>query len=448
MTTSDQDVGKSASSGSSAATPRGVVQFAAIRRGRGGGKAPASESFPLGTGEGPVFAYVRRSAEDRSGRPLHAQIETINSYVAGCDCIVPRGSGIRKLYVDNGISGATPPDRRPGMSALIADLTAYTRQNLHSQTHVVIYDATRLARATDVGTALKSTFDRLGATLHLAQSRMVVRGETAELFFGLNLQMAASERTATINRVKSSFYHNPSWDPRRSYGWRFMGAGRPPEPVPEEQAVLAEIEQMYTVDGLSVSEIARVVSEKHGPRRVRREGVAAAAADDLMTATNPTTTPWSTTDISFLARKKGWKWSGGNSISDIEAEIFAAREEGTTLDEFLERHRGMMVDGVKINRAMLKRYFLSEMPEWRMRAFAMMEKWCRDPKYSIDDLANLLTEEVPRPDGRGWARQTTWRIMKEVQRQDARRKSIQTATATAAESQPPPKRKRTTTDNE
>lgn len=47
-------------------------------RGKGG---TGKEFLPQGSGKGGVFAYLRRSAEDRSNHPLEVQIKTIQEYV-------------------------------------------------------------------------------------------------------------------------------------------------------------------------------------------------------------------------------------------------------------------------------------------------------------------------------------------------------------------------------
>jgi DNA invertase Pin-like site-specific DNA recombinase len=379
--------------------------------------------FPTGTGKGGILAYVRRSAEDRSGRPLHAQFETISHYVRDNLSLTMRGSsgmsdvqcddyvsnGIRKFFVDNGISGATHPSKRPGMSALLVEMETIMSTPPYIPIHIIVYDATRLARSIDVGSQLKASFEKHGATLHLAQPRMVVEGANAELFYGLILQLAASERTATISRVKTSFKHNPDWDPRRSLGWKFDGSGTKPVAIPEEQELLSRIRAMFEGEGLKVCEIAAKIQAETGGRRCRRVGAA-----------DTETICWTGPEISFLAKKHGWKWGGGKTLADLENEIDAAVAKGTNSEEFLIANRNTFYDGVKINRAMLRKFYPETLPEWKAKAHHLMQTWIRQDKFSVDDLSNMLNENVTRPDGKGWARQTAWRIMKEEERRLAR----------------------------
>jgi DNA invertase Pin-like site-specific DNA recombinase len=371
-------------------------------RGSGG---IGEEYLPAGSGEGGIFVYVRRSAEDRSGRPLSAQIATIREYIKEYSSSrFSRIDSVRSYFGDNGVSGSLPAEKRDGLSALLKEVEEVTKANPSLKIHVIVYDATRMARSVGVGTALKEKFERWGVTLHLAQPRMVVEGANAELFFGLNLQMAASERVATITRVKNSFKYRPDWDPRKSYGWKFDGSGTVPEIMEEEQNHLKHMKTLYEQEGKTVSEISKTLQLETGSRRSRRKG-----------ASDTETLAWTGTDVSFLASKHKWKWGGGKTFGDLEEAVDQARTLGETMEEFLERNSGLLVDGVKINRPMLKKVFVESQPEWRQRALARMQVWVKHEKFSVDELVDLLNENAPRPGGVKWARQTAWRVIKEAE---------------------------------
>lgn len=379
----------------------------------GAGDEGGEVTLPKGSGEGKVFAYMRRSAEDRRGRPLHAQEETIRAYVRECleyKLLPSDVNGVREFFMDNGISGTTAPQDRPGMSKLIAAIQSIPRS------HVVIYDPTRLARSVDVGTEIRRIFERAGATLHVAQSRMTVEGANQEMMFGINLHMAAAERTAVITRIRTAFKHHPDWDPRRSFGWKFTGRGEAPIPIPEEQETLAFIKELYqSKELLSTLEIAKRVQERTGGRRWRCKDA------DEVAQRNGTLAKWTGSEILFLARKHKWKW-GGDALASTGAKVFtredlkaeAEREiaNGGDLETFLKAKAGYMCDGVKLNRAMLKNYFPEALPAWKREAITHAIPWVRSEKHSIDDIAALLNQEVPLPGGKRWPRQSAWRIYK------------------------------------
>ena len=349
---------------------------------------------------------------------MKAQIETIQEYVRECSKRHFGGNREIRFYAgDNGVSGSLDPERRDGLRTLLAEITrvldsedlSRESEKIKGGIHVVAYDATRLARSVSVGTLLKERFEKMGVTLHLAQPRMLVEGANADLFFGLNLQLAANERVATIKRVKNSFEHRPDWDPRKSYGWKFEGAGKPPVKLSEEQATLEKIEKMFVVDGLRVCEISKTVQQETGGRRVRRLG----AEDHEMV-------PWTSTEISFLCKLHKWVWGGGNTFVDLEKITDSEKDadETLTMEDFLERHRGEIFNGVKINRAMLKRYFPDSRPPWITKAIERLRVWIRSEKYSVDDLVDLLNDQVPRGDSaksKTWPRQTAWRLVRETE---------------------------------
>jgi DNA invertase Pin-like site-specific DNA recombinase len=379
----------------------------ATYRGAGGS---GEEYLPAGSGRGVIFAYVRRSAEDRSQRPLAAQIEIIDKYVK--DCLSHLGGAVRIYFGDNGVSGSTAPEKRDGMTALFTALHSVIEEIGHSSAHVVVYDASRLARSINIGSQVKNMLERIGATLHLAQNRMLVEGANAELFFGLNLQLAASERTATISRVRASLRNRPDWDPRKSLGWKFDGAGTVPVELPEEQQILTYIRKMFEVDGKKVAEIAKIVQTEFGPRRRRRPG-------DLGK------NDWTSTEISFLSRKHKWVWGGGPSIASLEAELdtMPSEEIKGSVEHIFHQKQGQYYDGVKINRAMLRHLIgVDGIQEWRFAAIKLAQQLLKQEKHSNDDIVNMLNENTPRPGlmpgdpPRGWPRQTGWRVIQDAQK--------------------------------
>ena len=131
---------------------------------------------------------------------------------------------------------------------------------------------------------------------------------------------------------------------------------------------------------------------------------------------------WTGTEITFLAKKHKWKWGGGLTIKDLEKEAEFAKREGKDLETFLKEKKGTRYDGIKINRAMLKKYFIEAQPKWKAIAIERVRVWIRQEKHSVDDIANMLKDEVSRPGKEGWPRQTVWRLIKHCEDLEKRSK--------------------------
>jgi len=374
--------------------------------------APTGERY-CGTGRGRVLAYLRRSSEDGRGRPLEAQREAIWSYVEDCmarEALPGEVDGVRRFFDDNGFSGTCGIAERPGLRALLEELASLPRA------HVVVFDATRLARSVGVGNAIKEQITLLGATLHLAHQRAKIGNPMMAMLFGLQLEMAAQERQSGIARTKSAFRAHLGWDPRKSFGWHFEGAGKEPTKIDEEQKILAEMRVLYEGDALSVSEIARALQTKHGSRRQRSYRESSPTEDSRLVE-------WSGADVAFLAGKHHWLWGKDSPRAaellrrkDLEAQTQEAVARGESLDDFLRARRSAVVDGVRINRAMLKRYFIDALPAWKRSALEKCVTWVSEQSYSIDDICIMLNEMAPRPGGKQWPRQTVWRMCKDAER--------------------------------
>lgn len=361
------------------------------------------------SGKGGIFCYSRVSSEDRGSKPLDVQIKTMEEYVRdyGKTNLNDKNNyGIREIYIENGMSGGAPIEKRPSLSALLKNIEFLQNDRGIDSFHIVCYDLSRLSRSVETGTKIKAFLDSRAITLHLAASRNIITGSNAELFFGLNLQMAANERISTIKRVKQAFKYK-EWDNRLGYGWSYSGkAGDKPIEIESEQLILKEIRELYEKNGMSTAEIAKFIQEKHGQRRSRDKD-----------AKEGTMLDWSSPDIAILARLHKWKWGGeGMTRSQLENVIATARAEGIEMEEFFKKNKGTKIDGVKINRPMLKKYFIEANSDWRRTVMNRLQFWIKQEKYSIDEMIDMLNEQAPRPDGDGkWARQTAWQAIKDAE---------------------------------
>lgn len=390
------------------------------------------EEPPVGSGEGGIFAYVRRSSEDRKGRPLKTQFETITDYVTKYSRDITdreKSLGIRKFYIDNGISGSTRYVLRHGLSELLNDMDAYSKSLIgkdrigEGKIHFIVYDVSRLARDASVGSEIKALIENQhGGVIHLASQGLCIKDSTTDMLFNMSLSAAASERTATMLRVRTAFRHNSHWDPRKSFGWKYEGSGQTPTELEDEQEILKEIHELYSKQGLTLSEIVQIISAKYGPRRWRGIHDLDSSKEDP-----PKTIAWSTPDISFLARKHGWRWGGPFTHLDLEEHIYFSKRREETFEEFLKKYKGVLCDGVKITKVVLSPYYMTTLPKWKALAHAKVKQWIQKDDKSVDNVVDLLNEQVPRPDGFGWTRQTTWRIMKKMQHEIKREHEFEMA---------------------
>ena len=385
-----------------------------IYKGSGG---DGREYLPRGSNEGAIFAYVRRSAEDRSIRPLTTQIEVIEKYAQEMFKTEEASTTpiITKYFGDNGVSGAIAPEKRDGLRALFEALDEASHKPCPNGIHIIVYDASRIARNASVGTLIKDRIDRCGGVLHLAQNKMAVTTSTADLFFGLNLQMAASERAATISRIRTTLQTKKDWDPRKSFGWQFKGAGIKSDELPEEQVILTEIKNLYEKEGKNIADITKEIQTKFGNRRCRQTKTQ-----------NENEVQWTQTDISFLSKKHNWVWGQENTLKVLEKKCIDFSREGKNTEEVFKILKGQYFDGSKVNRPVIRRFMGgAQLPEWKQCAINTVSTLIKNERFSNDDIVDVLNEKHKRPplqpggEERIWPRQTGWRFIKEVRRVSA-----------------------------
>lgn len=411
-----QDTGSESGAEQDSECPSVTVEdLASPRQTRGAlNEPPDHTAVSNGTGRGVVFAYLRHSFEDRTSRSILSQEETINAYIK--ECMIPNDTapfGVRKYFIDTKVGGSRSISHRPGLKDLFDQLAAHSED----RPHLVTYDLSRLAKNARAGTEIRDALIQHGVTLHLAKSRTVLGGKIA---LAKAFADPIEHRPRTPPRARDLYKCQPEWDPRKSYGWYFPGAGKAPVEVPDEQAALRLMKGLYE-GGFRVANIAKELQSQFGNKRHRK-------------FTSPPSldsggSPWTGHEVAFLAKKHKWVWGVRPpdhappqetfGRSDLEAAARNAIAGGQTLERFLKTNKGKYYDGVKINRAMLRHYFTTEMPKWRQEAFEICRQRMRSKGCSTDVIRDLLNERVQRPDGKPWSRQTAWRLLKEAQSADA-----------------------------
>ncbi len=370
-----------------------------------------------------MFAYIRRSQEDRTGCGMDHQIGVIKGYCETAPAILnasaTRGK-INRFFADNGVSGAKDYEKRPGLSALVRALEE--KNTAGESTHLVVYDVSRVARNKEVADRLMAKLKAVCCTLHFANDRRVAEGSMGSMITHLGLIMSENEREQTIKRVKTAMKHR-DWDPRRSFGYREPdGPGGKPEPIPEELAVLEEIRAMYEdAPGLRVKDIAVRVQERHGSRRCRSRAARTAPSEPVA---------WRGTDVAFLASKYGWKWGGAEgsaagreclTAAQLRAAAAQAVAQGETAAMFLKRHHKVMCDGIAVNKGMLRPYFPQELlSEYDWNVLRNVAHWIasgvKSNEQIIDELNDKGLVKKKKSGEAGWARQTVWRLTQRAQK--------------------------------
>lgn len=368
-----------------------------------------SVSALIPSGQGEIMVYMRRSFEDRDLRPFAAQAESIHAYIKdlmACEGLAPHG--VREYFVDDRVGGTRPIVKRPRLSALFEAVAGL------EGAHIVVYDITRLARNAVSGVEVRDALAASRATLHLSRSRTSARGssELARIFSD------PLPPPQTSPRVRSAYKRQPGWDPRKSFGWYFPGAGKAPIEVPEEQIILKYLKAKFE-NGDLVADIVRDMQAKFGNRRCRRY---TAISETTVADDECASAPWTTSEITFLTKKHKWVWGRTSAEGapkfptrkELEVEARAQARLGVKLETFLAQRRRTYYDGVRINRAMLKLYFPEAIPDWKQTALAVCREEAISERCSIDSVCAALNARALRPGGKSWPRQTAWRFFKEA----------------------------------
>lgn len=343
----------------------------------------------INSGKGGVLAYLRKSTTDRHATKFETQIKEILDYVNQnpLNFNTSRGVGVRRFFVDQGVSGGAEIHARKGLTQLINELDILSKEPF--SLHVVVYDIPRLSRDSSVGQSLKKIFSDKAATLHLANRRTAVLGKEEKLIFDMMLSVAETERLMTSARVKDALSRK-DWDKRKGFGWK----------DDREKSVLDMIKTNFE-QGKTVSEISIMLKELKIVRTVVRKDKSEIECVE-----------WGSDYISYLVRKNKMKWPG------ITSEMIF--RESLSRDEFIKKYLDSVIDGKKVTMKTVDKFYPKE--DWKLIGIKKVRQWITEQK-TVDDIIQGLNDQVKKPGG--WTRQTAWRFRENVAKQmEAEKKGL------------------------
>jgi DNA invertase Pin-like site-specific DNA recombinase len=203
-----------------------------------------------------VIAYLRVSTEEQHLGP-EAQRAAIEEWAARS------GKTVAEVHADQGVSGAAPLDKRPGLGAA---LEAVRRTKASA---LVVAKLDRLARDATLAGLLDAEIRRLGAKLVSADGVGQAEGAEGELIKGIMNQFAAYERalikarTSAALRAKRRRGENPGQVP---YGFVLAADGVRLIELEREQVVIRYIIELRG-SGLSFRAIVDRLNAEGVPAR-------------------------------------------------------------------------------------------------------------------------------------------------------------------------------------
>jgi DNA invertase Pin-like site-specific DNA recombinase len=206
-----------------------------------------------------AIAYLRVSTDEQRLGP-EAQRAAIEAWASR------EGVSVLSWHTDQGVSGGSEIDDRPGLIAAIADLRA------HRAGVLIVAKRDRLARDVYIAATLDRSVARSGARVVCADG--VANGDSAAdaLFRTILDGTAAYEREIIRARTRAALAAKRTRGERTGgvpFGYRLAEDGIHIEEDPAEQTTLARIHALRS-GGLSVREIAANLNAENVPARGKR----------------------------------------------------------------------------------------------------------------------------------------------------------------------------------
>src|SRR4051812_3744691 len=137
-----------------------------------------------------VACYARVSTEDQAERQtIAAQTDFLRRY---CDL---HGLPVAGVYIDDGVSGATPLEERPEGHRLLADAES------GAFTAVLVYRLDRLGRSLKTLLTAHEQLDRLGVAIRSGTEPFDTASPIGKFLFSLLGSMAELERATIAERT-------------------------------------------------------------------------------------------------------------------------------------------------------------------------------------------------------------------------------------------------------
>lgn len=221
------------------------------------------------------MAYLRVSTDHQHLGP-EAQRAQINAWAARAGVVVVA------WHHDQGISGATPLDGRPGLQMALEDLRA------HGAGVLVVAKRDRLARDVIVAATVEQAARRAGASVIAADGAGNGDGPAEEMLRHIMDAVAAWERKTIAGRVKAALAVKAARGERTGNvprGLRVGDDGRRLEEDPDERAVI-ERARSLRASGMSFRRIV-VQLEEEGARARTGAPLKLSAVHSMCSAPTP-----------------------------------------------------------------------------------------------------------------------------------------------------------------
>jgi site-specific DNA recombinase len=210
-----------------------------------------------------VGVYARVSTEEQAaGTSIGDQLDRCRKLAEA------KGWEVVEQYIDEGVSGAMPPEDRPALRRLSRDVAA------GKVDAVLCLKLDRLARSARVLLNLAAELDSAGTALVFVTESIDTSTASGRLFRNILASFAEFERDSIVERTSRGLRvraRQGQWaGGPPPYGYRLTAGGL--EEDPSEAAVVRRIFADF-VSGASLYEVAqRLTAEGVGPRRGRWSG--------------------------------------------------------------------------------------------------------------------------------------------------------------------------------
>lgn len=211
-----------------------------------------------------AVAYIRVSTEEQSseGHSLENQRRMVEAYCLG------RGLDLVEVFIDAGVSASRELAQRPAGASLCRMLTAGRRGD--RPWHVISPKLDRMFRSSQNCLNQIADWERRGIAIHLLDLALDTSTPTGRMVLTMLAAVAQMERDLTRERTRSTSDHLRRAGLRYSrhipYGFAYDQEKRRLVPVPEEQAVVRQIEDLRQQEQ-SYLAIARQLQQQEVPTK-------------------------------------------------------------------------------------------------------------------------------------------------------------------------------------
>ena len=208
-----------------------------------------------------AVAYIRVSTEEqvKNGQGLKIQIKSIKDY-----CKLNKIKLVHEIFADEGVSGAKPTEKRPGLNDLFSFIIS------KDVDCIVVSKLDRLSRDVEFGANIKKKLDKLNVgIISISDGEFRGNNETSDAMFNISTSFAQLERKRISKRqiegriMKSENGGKANGTCPFGYLYRYNATGKKPVAIVDKEKLNA-VKEMYSLylQGLSFEKIANYLNDK------------------------------------------------------------------------------------------------------------------------------------------------------------------------------------------